>query len=224
MKFSGLRDLFGAVVVCLALIAIPASLSGQELSFGGVFPLFETEEFCESSTFGAVQFGFETPISGSIHGQLEAYYAPSGSYPWPWTPIGGGGGGAQAPSAYDHDGGFRIAANVLFPLTSMDRLSFKGLVGAGVRRLGAADYSPARGEEIEQYGVDSQTSPLITFGVVADIGLNDRLGLRLQGRGNAIFSGELQLRGATAAQDRVLASDTQTFAQAMIGLTVKVGG
>lgn len=226
MECTGLRTTLGTLAVTAAFLGV-ADLEAQTASVGAVFPLFATEEFCESSTFGALQLGFENEISGSIDGQIEAYWAPSGSYPWPWTPIGTelalGGGAQQAPAAYDHNGGLRVAVNALISLTQADRLGVKALVGAGVRRLGSADYAQGGSGEIERFGVDSQIAPLVTFGLVADIGLTDRMGLRLQGRGNVIFSGDLQLRGATSAQDRTVGSDTQTFGQAMVGLTFGLG-
>jgi len=200
---------------------------GPTISLGAVFPIFGTESFCASSTFGAVQIGYEAPVSGSIDGQVEAFYAPSGAYPWPWVTLNEtGGGGAQAPSSYDHEGGFQLAVNLLIPVIGDDsysRLQVKALAGFGARRLGAAQYSQGGAGQIERYGVDTQLSPLLNAGVVADIGLTDRVGARLQVRGTALFSGELQLRGATASQDRLLSGETQVFGQAIVGLTVKLG-
>ena len=217
-----------STLTALVLTLSGTSLAAQTWSVGTVFPLFGTEEFCESSALGAFHAGYEAPLgNSSIEGQVEAYYAPNGFYPWPWIPIGGGGGGEQAPSAYDHNGGVRLAVNFLVPLTQRDSydrgLQVRALAGFGARRLGASQYSEGGDGDPEQFGVDTQIAPLLTAGLVVDIGVSDNVGLRLQGRGNAIFSGDLQLRGATSAQDRVLSSDTQVFAQAMAGLTIAVG-
>ncbi len=229
MSLSRSRKVAGlSALLALTLSTFTPDLSAQTWSAGAVFPLFSVEDFCESSTFGGALFAFETPVAGSVQLQVEGFFSPSGSYAWPWHTFAVAGGSDNAPGqvAYDHEGGLQLAVNLLIPLTQpkdFSRFNLKALVGLGARRLGSADYSAASQGQPEQLGVDTQTSPLVMAGLVADIGLTDRVGLRLQGRGNAIFAGELQLKGASAAQDIRLDSDTQVFAQATAGLTISVG-
>ena len=198
----------------------------QEASVGANLPLFSSPDACPTSTFGAFQAGIEGGL-GPVDGQLEGFYGPDGTYAWPWHPditsvSGEQGGGAQVPVGYDYSGGVRVSGNVLLGVAEIGALEVKLLGGAGFRRLSGADYQAGGNNQVERYGTESTLDPLVTYGAVADVGLTDRVGLRMQLRGTTLFQGELQLLGPNGAGP-VLESVTQSFGSAIVGFTFDLG-
>lgn len=224
---GGVRLGTAVSTAAFAVLLLGSPIEGQ-LSVGANLPLFSSPDACPTSTFGAFQVGFEGGLGG-VDGQVEAFYGPDGTYAWPWHPdvesvgIGGvDGGGQAAPVGYDYSGGLRISGNVLIGVTEIGRMQVKVLGGAGFRRLSGADYEPGGSGEQEAFGVESTLDPLVTYGAVADIGLTDRTGIRLQFRGTTLFQGDLQLLGPNGAGP-VLPSVTQTFGSAIVGFTFDLG-
>ncbi len=218
-----------ASLATAAALLAPAALDAQapgeapalELTLGGVMAFYEDHFNCPPDGFldaiqGSVKLHMDSDRSVSAFA-IEATLALDGMFPWPWA--------EDLTVPLDHDGGIRITGNVFFDLVQADRLGLDLVAGAGLRRWGEGDGTADFDIDVPRglaYRVQSQSDPIVLYGVLADVAVSDRLSLQASARGNTTFTGDLEVASPTG-QISSLDVGTQTFVQVTLGVGVRLG-
>lgn len=192
-----------------------------QVSAATLFSFNREDAFCPFGSFvDATQFAVRVFDAGArrLTGfGVEVTHVADGQFPWPWA--------SRASIAQDHDGGLLVTGNVYLSARRSQRVDVDLVAGAGIRRWnegdGIAEFvsTPPNGV----YRIQSQTNPILTYGVLVDLSLTDVLSLQGQARANSTFTGDLDVRGP-AGELETVAAGTQTFMHLSAGLGVRVGG
>ena len=228
--------LAGSIMVVLAASTLPSPLTAQgglgdavasrsgmrvQVTAAALFANSAADIYCPIGKFvDATQFAVRVYDAGArrIKGfGAEVTYVADGQFPWPWA--------ENARISQDHDGGLRVTGNVYVSASRGERVDVDLVAGAGIRRYnegdGVAEYEGGAATGI--YRIQSQTSPIATYGLLVDVSLTDALSLQGQARANTTFSGDIDVLGPQG-EAQTVAAGTQTFLQLTAGIGFRVGG
>ncbi len=225
----------GIAVCCAGLFAVHPAAAAQveqperivrtghrvQIGLATVFSFNREDAFCPEGSFvDATQLSARVYDAGARRVKgfgLEVTYVGDGQFPWPWAD--------RASISMDHDGGLRVTGNAYLTVQRGARVDVDFLVGGGFRRWGegdgVAEYTREPADGV--YRIQSQTDPIITYGLLVDFSLSDAVSLQGQLRLNTTFTGDLAVVGPVGESEAV-AAGTQTFAHLAAGLGVRVGG
>lgn len=217
--------MLSAALTLLAPIALSAQAradgSSIELTLGAVMAFHEDHFNCPPDEFlDAIQSSlkFHLDSDGRISAvAIEGTLALDGMFPWPWAD------GLTFP--LDHDGGVRITGNVFIDLFDADRLNVDLVAGGGIRRWGEGDGTAEFDIDVPRglaYRIQSQSDPIVLYGVLADLAVSERFSLQASARGNTTFTGDLDVASPTG-QISQLDAGTQSFVQVTLGVGVRLG-
>ena len=148
---------------------------------------------------------------------VEVTHVTDGQFPWPMP--------TRSRVPLDHDGGLRVTGNVYISSRQGERVDVDLVVGAGVRRWkegdGIADFTFPPQDGV--FRIQSQTDPILTYGLLADFSLTDIVSLQGQVRANTAFAGSIDVLGPDNEAETVEAG-TQTHLHVMAGVAVRLGG
>jgi len=176
---------------------------GPESSFGGADAIQGELKFDLDRALTAVSFQFTL--------------VPDGWWPWPWP--------WDHSLPMDHNGGLRFTVNGFVDVAESGPLNLDAVFGAGIRRLGEGDGEIAFSPELpasEVYRIQSDIDPIVTYGVVADYAVGDRVILQANARGVTTFGGDLEVKDAAGASTTV-EDRRQSFVNVGVGVGFRLG-